>query len=98
MWQGVLGGVKVRMGVGRPCPPVRNDIVTPRHLLNYQIILIQFCLALYKAFLQNLFEHNFNIKISLTIFYCTEKNQTNKHPQTIEKKICQFVDLIQLVN
>ena len=66
--------------------------------LNYQIILIQFCLALYKAFLQNLFEHNFNIKISLTIFYCIEKNQTNKHPQTIEKKICQFVDLIQLVN
>ena len=54
--------------------------------LNYQIILIQFCLALYKAFLQNLFEHNFNIKISLTIFYCIEKNQTNKHPQTIKKK------------
>ena len=21
------------MGVGCPCPPVRNDIVTPRHLL-----------------------------------------------------------------
>ena len=25
-------GVGVWMGVGRPCPPVRNDIVTPRHL------------------------------------------------------------------
>ena len=23
----------VWMGVGCPCPPVRNDIVTPRHLL-----------------------------------------------------------------
>ena len=22
------------MGVGCPCPPVRNDIVTPRHLFN----------------------------------------------------------------
>ena len=26
-------GVGVWMGVGRPCPPVRNDIVTPRHLV-----------------------------------------------------------------
>ena len=25
--------IGVWMGVGRPCPPVRNDIVTPRHLL-----------------------------------------------------------------
>ena len=25
-------GVGVWMGVGCPCPPVRNDIVTPRHL------------------------------------------------------------------
>ena len=25
-------GHGVRMGVGRPCPPVRNDIVTPYHL------------------------------------------------------------------
>ena len=28
----IVGGVKVWMGVGCPCPPVRNDIVTPRHL------------------------------------------------------------------
>ena len=27
-----VDGVGVRMGVGCPCPPVRNDIVTPRHL------------------------------------------------------------------
>ena len=27
-------GVGVLMGVGRPCPPVRNDIVTPRYLLS----------------------------------------------------------------
>ena len=26
-------GVGVRLGVNCPCPPVRNDIVTPRHLL-----------------------------------------------------------------
>ena len=26
------GWVGVWMGVGCPCPPVRNDIVTPRHL------------------------------------------------------------------
>ena len=25
----------VWMGVGRPCPPVHNDIVTPRHLLSF---------------------------------------------------------------
>ena len=24
------------MGVGCPCPPVRNDIVTPRHLLSFR--------------------------------------------------------------
>merc|ERR1712025_1482721 len=28
-----LGWVEVWIGVGCPCPPVRNDIVTPRHLL-----------------------------------------------------------------
>ena len=28
----VLSGVWVWMGVGHPCQPVRNDIVTPRHL------------------------------------------------------------------
>ena len=28
----VSGGLEVWMRVGRPCPPVRNDIVTPRHL------------------------------------------------------------------
>ena len=31
----VGGGVGVRLGVGCPCPPVRNDIVTPRHLFYY---------------------------------------------------------------
>ena len=28
----VSGGLRVWMGVGCPCPPVRNDIVTPRNL------------------------------------------------------------------
>ena len=28
------------MGVGRPCPPVRNDIVTPRHLLVSQQVTL----------------------------------------------------------
>ena len=27
-------GIGVWMGVGRPCPPIRNDIVTPRRLFN----------------------------------------------------------------
>ena len=31
--EGGLGGVLGVDGVGCPCPPVRNDIVTPRHLL-----------------------------------------------------------------
>ena len=29
----VSGGLGMRMEVGCPCPPVRNDIVTPCHLL-----------------------------------------------------------------
>ena len=29
---GVEGMVGVRLGVGCPCPPIRNDIVTPRLL------------------------------------------------------------------
>ena len=39
-----MGWARVLMGVGCPCPPVRNDIVTPHHLLfsaisfNYRII------------------------------------------------------------
>ena len=28
-------GFRVWMGVGRPCPPVRNDIVTARRLLSF---------------------------------------------------------------
>ena len=31
-----LGGASGVDGVGRPCPPVRNDIVTPRHLFEKQ--------------------------------------------------------------
>ena len=31
-WKGSWVGPWVWMGVGCPCPPVRNDIVTPRHL------------------------------------------------------------------
>ena len=29
----------VRLGVGGPCPPIRNDIVTPRHLLRAVSVL-----------------------------------------------------------
>ena len=32
-WKGGWVERWVWMGVGCPCPPVRNDIVTPRHLL-----------------------------------------------------------------
>ena len=32
--EGVGGVVWVRLGVGCPCPPVPNDIVTPRHLFS----------------------------------------------------------------
>ena len=31
-WEGGWMGRGVWMGVGRPCPPVHNDIVSPRHL------------------------------------------------------------------
>ena len=30
--RGVEHGIGVWMGIGRPCSPVRNDTVTPRHL------------------------------------------------------------------
>ena len=30
----------MRLGVGCPCPPVRNDIVTPRHLFLFNSCLI----------------------------------------------------------
>ena len=30
--------IGVRLGVGCPCPPVRNDIVTPRHLLSSTLL------------------------------------------------------------
>ena len=30
-------GIGVWMGVGGPCPPIRNDIVTPRHLLFFDL-------------------------------------------------------------
>ena len=37
----VGGGVGVKLGVGCPCPPVRNDIVTPRHLFSIRIEFIR---------------------------------------------------------
>ena len=33
------------MGVGRPCPAVRNDIVTPRELLPFAFPLLEFKLS-----------------------------------------------------
>ena len=33
-----VDGVRVRMGVGCSCPPVRNDIVTPRHLFPRSLV------------------------------------------------------------
>ena len=32
--------VGVRLGVGCPCPPVGNDIVTPRHLLRKTLCVV----------------------------------------------------------
>ena len=36
----VGGVVGLRLGVGCPCQPVRNDIVTPRHLFRYNVFLL----------------------------------------------------------
>ena len=38
----MLGSVGVWMDVGCPCPPVRNDIVTPRHLFIFVSFLLRF--------------------------------------------------------
>ena len=40
MLERVLGGVLGVDGVGCPCPPVRNDIVTPRHLLIGEMVYL----------------------------------------------------------
>ena len=40
-WEGGWVGRWVWMGVGCPCPPVHNNVVTPRHLLNTSIALIK---------------------------------------------------------
>ena len=40
----VGGGVGVRLRVGCPCPPVRNDIVTPRHLF-FPSFLLSTCIS-----------------------------------------------------
>ena len=39
-------GIGVWMGVGRPRPPIRNDIVTPRHLLSSGSMYSNVCLCL----------------------------------------------------
>ena len=39
-WNGVEGVVGMRLGVGCPCPPFRNDIVTPRHLFIFEYCLV----------------------------------------------------------
>ena len=36
------------MGVGCPCPPVRNDIVTPRHLFSVHFLFFFFLISLLK--------------------------------------------------
>ena len=32
--------VGVRKGVGCPCPPIRNDVVTPRHLFRLEMTFL----------------------------------------------------------
>ena len=41
-WVNVGVGVGVWIGVGYPCPPVRNDIVTPRHLFSLLFPFVSF--------------------------------------------------------
>ena len=43
-------GCWVWMGVGRPCPPVRNDIVTPRHFF-FSFLFSSFLLFFLSLFL-----------------------------------------------
>ena len=40
----VWGGVGVWMGYGYPCPPIRNDVATPRHQFFYFFLL---CLIIF---------------------------------------------------
>ena len=61
MWM----GIGVWMGVGCPCPPVRNDIVTPRHLFPIRAVFDELCnLASSRAIRKNTKEKS--ARISLT--------------------------------
>ena len=56
----VSGGLVVWIGVGCPCPPVRNDIVTPRHLFGqrYFLLVILFDRLLWPLVLINSIKSN----------------------------------------
>ena len=57
------------MGVGRPCPPVRNDIVTPRHLFVLQLFLLVFIL-MFKIFLILCLRATLTALKSTQFFFC----------------------------
>ena len=49
-WKGGWVGRWMRMGVGCPCPPVRNDIVTLRHLFK-----MMYAISMHKTVLGGFF-------------------------------------------
>ena len=46
------------MGVGCPCPPVRNNIVTPRHLLDF----IGHCLYVFLCSANSVLDYTAGVK------------------------------------
>ena len=47
------GGHGVWIGVGCPCPPIRNDIVTPRHLFLLSIMNYKYLFSCFLMFALN---------------------------------------------
>ena len=86
MWK----GVEVRMRVGCPFPPVRNDAVTPRHLLLYFLLEFdyQVFLRLGRLGWQAMFASDLNRAWDLaTIFMCHKEVPQMKHLYKKQKQL-----------
>ena len=66
----VWEGVGLRLGVWCPCPPIRNDIVTPRHLFSFPSEFLFFRFFCFSAFLFFLFFCFFFFRFFPFFFFC----------------------------
>ena len=81
-WKAGWVGRWVSMGVGCPCPPLRNDIVTPRHLFSSRshdnrLASTHCCMEMIAVTIKTILAMDF-VKTAVNKYFYTESGCTGK--------------------